>query len=262
MSSSSGKAPPRRNVPPPGGARAAAYARFIPREELGAFAAWSPGALSGGAVPDAPLRRATDRPAGDGDVASVADALAAQLRAARQSGYQDGYRDGLVALDAFKQTYASQVTAQLGALTGAYQGELDALQQQLALAVAAAAAQLARQVVRAELAVRPELVATVAQEAIDALLMSARHVALRVHPDDHSLVALGAGDALAARGARLIADATLARGGCLVESDIGAIDATLQTRWERAAAALGCESSWGAEAAPRAPGAGDPGTAE
>ncbi len=248
MSSSSSKVPPPRNAPPPGGARASAYARFIPREELGSFAAWNPGALSGGAVPNAPLRRATDRPPGEKGAASAADELAAQLRAARQSGYQDGYRDGLVALEAFKQTYASQVTAQLGALTEAYRRELDALQQPMAQAVAAAAAQVARQVVRAELASRPELVSTVAQEAIDTLLMSARHITLRVHPDDHSLVALGTGEALAARGARLVTDATLARGGCLVDSDIGAIDATLQTRWERAVAALGCESAWASDA--------------
>ena len=34
---------------------------------------------------------------------------------------------------------------------------------------------------------------------------------------------------------RLIADAAIARGGCLVESDIGVLDATLQARWSRAA---------------------------
>jgi flagellar assembly protein FliH len=246
----------------PGGSRATAYARFIPREELGAFAAWTPGALSGGAVPDAPLRRATDRPAGERDAAGVADALATQLRAARQSGYQDGYRDGLVALEAFKQAHAKQVTAQLGVLTETYQRELDALQQQMALAVAAAAAQLARQVVRAELASRPELITAVAQEAIDTLLMSASHITLRVHPDDHALVAQGTGEALAARGARLVADATLVRGGCLVDSDIGAIDATLQTRWERAAAALGCASAWEADAPPSTDASEDPGAAE
>jgi len=257
MTSSSGKAP-QRGAPAPGGARASAYARFIPREELGAFAAWSPGALSGGAVPDAPLRRATDQPLGEAGTGSVADQLAAQLRAARQSGYQDGYRDGLVALEAFKQTYASQVTAQLGVLTEAYQRELDAQQQQMALAVAAAAAHVARQVVRAELTARPDLIAAVAQEAIDTLLMSARHITVRVHPDEHALIAQGTGDALAARGARLVADATLTRGGCLVESDIGAIDATLQTRWSRAVAALGCESAWEGEASPAAPTAPEP----
>lgn len=235
-----------RNVPPPPGAKPSAYARFIPREELSSFAAWSPGALTGGATPGAPgsLRRATDKPTAANDTPDAAAELAAQLRLARQSGYQDGYRDGLVALDAFKQAYASQVTAQLGVLTAAYQGELDALQQQLAQAVAATAAQVARQVVRSELATRPELVATVAQEAIDTLLMSARHITLRVHPDDHALVVQGVGEALAARGARLVADAGLMRGGCAVESDIGTIDASLQTRWERAAAALGCESDW------------------
>jgi flagellar assembly protein FliH len=241
-----------RRTPPPGGQKASAYARFIPREELGTFAAWNPDALSGARPNATPLRRATDAPAAAQDAAGAAQELAGQLRAARQSGYQDGYRDGLVALDAFKQGYAKQVTAQLGTLTRAYHDELEALRQQLAQAVAATAAQVARQVVRTELATRPELIAVVAQEAIETLLLSARHITLRVHPDEHALVALGAGDALAARGARLIADATLTRGGCTVESDIGAVDGTLQTRWERAAAALGCELGW--DTAPRAAG--------
>ncbi len=244
MSTSRRKPHELLNVPPPAGAKPSAYARFIPREELISFAAWSPDALSGGTAANAPLRRATDQPPKTQDAAGAADALAAQLRAARQSGYQDGYRDGLVALEAFKQAYASQITAQLGALTAAYANELDALQLQIAQAVAATAAQVARQVVRSELQVRPELIAKVAQEAIDTLLTSARHITLHVHADDHALVSLGAGEALAARGARLLVDAQITRGGCAVESDIGAIDATLQTRWARAAAALGCESSW------------------
>ena len=239
---------PPRNVPPPIGGKPTPYARFIPREELSSFAAWNPDALTGGTPSCAPLRRATDKPVPAQSTPSAAEELANQLRVARMAGYQDGYRDGLVALEAFKQTYASQVTAQLGALTSAYHAELDALQQQMALAVAGAAAQVAHQVVRSELATRPELIATVAQEAIDTLLTSARHITLRVHPQDHALVALGTGEALAARGARLVVDATLARGGCAVDSDIGAIDATLQTRWERAAAALGRESGWEAEA--------------
>lgn len=251
MNSSRRNVPPR-NVPPPVGGKPASLSRFIPREELSSFAAWNPDALSGGAEGTAPLRRATDRPTVAKNSESAAEELASQLRVARMAGYQDGYRDGLVALDAFKQGYASQVTAQLGALSAAYAGELDVLQQQLAQAVAVAAAQVARQVVRSELATRPDLVTAVAQEAIDTLLMSARHITLRVHPDDHALVALGTGEALAARGARLVADATLARGGCAVESDIGVIDATLQTRWERAAAALGCEQAWTSQTAPAA----------
>ena len=231
-----------RNVPPPTGAPAKAassYARFIPREELGGFAAWSPGHLAGD---DAAFGRAAPGPAASTE-ADPARA-AAELRQARQGGYQDGYRDGLVALEGFKQSFAQQSTQQIGMLLGAVGGQLDALQQEMAQALAATALSLARQIVRSELATRPAAVAGVAAEALETLLLSARHITLRVHPDDHALVSQGAGDVIAARGARLIADATLSRGGCRVESDIGGVDATLETRWRRATAALGDDTPW------------------
>ena len=68
---------------------------------------------------------------------------------------------------------------------------------------------------------------------------------MRVHPDDHGFVAQGAADVLAARGARLLSDAAIPRGGCQVDSDIGVIDASIAERWRRAAASLGCEEPWG-----------------
>lgn len=230
-----------RQVPPPAGGTKPAhpYARFIPREELSSFAAWKPGSLSGeetdaaGAAAEAPR--------------SPEELLGEQLRAARQGGYHDGYRDGLAALESFKQSFASQATAQVGALVQSYAAQMDQLQQQMADAVAAAAVALARQVVRGELQAKPQQVAAVAQEALETLLLSARHVTVRVHPDDHPLVAQGAAEVLDARGARLVADAAVTRGGCLVESDIGIIDASIETRWRRAAAALGSEAPWTAE---------------
>ena len=134
--------------------------------------------------------------------------------------------------------------------------QLDALQQEMARAVADTAAALARQVLRSELALRPECVATVAEQAIDALLLSARHIVLRVHPDDHALIAGHSAEAIAARGARVVPDAQIARGGCRVESDIGHVDATIDERWRRAVAALGSELPWqpaaGAAGAPPA----------
>jgi flagellar assembly protein FliH len=99
-------------------------------------------------------------------------------------------------------------------------------------------------VLRSELALRPECVATVAEQAIDALLLSARHIVLRVHPDDHAIIAGHSAEAIAARGARVVSDPTIARGGCRVESDIGLVDATIDERWRRAVAALGSELPW------------------
>ena len=231
-----------RNVPPPeGGGKASPYARFIPREELSSFEAWNPSALSG-ADPQSQAGMPTAEP--EAPTLSVAEQLAAQLRAARQSGYQDGYRDGLAALNGFKQSYAAQITAQLGRLVESHGAQLDGLQQQLAQAIAVCATSMARQVVRTELKVHPELVAAVAQEAVEALLLSARHITVRVHPDDQPLVAQGAAEALQARGARLIPDASIPRGGCRVDSDIASVDGTVATRWRRASAALGSEVEW------------------
>lgn len=230
--------------PPPAAPRGGPYARFIPREELSSFAAWSPSAL-GSAPPDQPASvQRTARPEARPEPAAPVQDPALALRAARSQGYQDGYRDGLVALEGFKQSFALQTTTQVGALLHSVGEQLDGLQQQFAQALAATAVQLARQVVRSELATRPELIAAVAAEALDTLLISARHIDVRVHPDDHALVAQGSTDALAARGARLFADAAVRRGGCVVESDVGVIDAAIENRWHRAAAALGQDLGW------------------
>jgi flagellar assembly protein FliH len=233
-----------KNIPSPTEARANAYARFIPREELSSFAAWNPGDLAGGPAPQANVQRAAE----EISKAEHAARAAADQHAARQAGYHDGYRDGLVALEGFKQSFAMQTTSQVGALLESLSGEFAALEQEMARTLAIAATHLARQIVRSELTTRPELIAKVAQEALDTLLLSAKHITLRVHPDDHGLIAQGAADVLAARGGRLLPDAAMSRGGCLIESDIGVIDASLETRWRRAAASLGCDEAWAADA--------------
>jgi flagellar assembly protein FliH len=247
-----------RPVPAPAeGGRAAPrdlYSRFIPREELSSFESWSFGDVSAGTAPG-PAAREAEAPL------DPAELHAQQLRTARQSGYQDGYRDGLVALEGFKQSFASQTTTQVGALVRSVGEQLDALQQEMARALATTAAALARQVLRSELAMRPEAVATVAEQAIAVLLPSARHVVLRVHPDDHALIAAHSADAIAARGARLVSDPQIARGGCRIESDIGLVDATIDERWRRAVAALGSDLSWSDADPAIASEAKDPGDA-
>jgi flagellar assembly protein FliH len=233
-----------RNVPPPpstGPARAnTPYSRFIPREELGQFAAWSPDTLN--TELDPPGAPAGAAPAAAPPVDNPA--LQAQVAAARQAGYQDGYRDGLVALDSFKQSFATQMASQLGPLLHGFNAQLEALEPQMAQAVAQAAVMLARRVVRAEIHAHPEQVAEAATQAVNAVLQSARHIRVLVHPDDHALVAAGAAEALQARGARLLAQPGIERGGCLVESDLGQIDARIDARWRQAAVVLGSELPW------------------
>ena len=199
------------------------YSRFIPREEVNGFAAWQPDAFGG---------PAHARPATEAQ-------RSAEQQALRQAGYQDGYRDGLAALESFKQSFAQQMAAQLAPLLTAFDQAFTELEEQIASSVAHTATALARQVVRSELIERPALVAQVASEAVNAVLLSARHIRVFVHPDDLALVQAGAGEALGARGARLLPDTALQRGGCRIESDLGSIDARIESRWAQAAATLG-----------------------
>lgn len=235
MTSTSDPKRPFPNVPPPAGSKAgSSYARFIPREELGSFAAWTPGEFGAAAPAD---RRAQPRP--EGAPLPTVEEWRAKIAEARKSGYQDGYRDGLVALDSFKQSFAQQLSGQIGHLVAAFDAQIGTLEARMAQAVARSAVLLARRVVRQELQARPELLVPLAEEAVQAVLLSARQILVRVHPEDLPLVEQGAAEVLEARGARLVADPTVARGGVRVDSDAGSIDATLATRWAEAAAALG-----------------------
>lgn len=227
------------NVPSPNPERSA-YARFIPREELGSVSNWRPGTLGGGRRPQPPAE-APPPPQPQGP---TAEEWLAQVDAARTAGYEQGYRDGLAALESFKKSHAEQMECQVGQVLQSLDAEFDGLHATVADAVTGVALQLARQVLRSELEIAPAHVARVAAEAVEAVLLSARHITVQLHPQDLPLVAAGADEVLRARGARLVAHPGIARGGCRVESDAGAIDARIATRWAQAAGALGSEQPW------------------
>lgn len=284
---------PPTQVPPPAGSTASSYTRFIPREELGSFAAWSPDSLqspdnvkpapgespAGGGVHkpsfaervnaqtqsmkpgSAAATGKTAQPAADNAARSVKPATAPRAeppvptvsteqvaKEARQSGYQDGYRDGLAAMESFKQTQTAQMAAfmseQVGGVVAEMHLRLDAIEQQLSGRIAGVALELARQVVRSEITLRPELVVAVAEEALSTLLDTAKSVTVRMNPQDLALTHGLLDEKLQARGARAIADPSLTPGGCQVESDIAAVDASVEARWQHAASAMGLKLAW------------------
>jgi len=225
------------NVPPPDGSKAGlSYTRFIPREELGDVQPWEPGSFGGAGI--------RPRQAEQGPAAPTEQEWLARLETARQRAYEDGYRDGVAALESFKKTHTALVSAQVGQLVQSFDNQWAQLEHQMADSLSRSAVLLAQQVLRSELRTDPSRVRAVAAEALNAVMMGARQVLVRVHPDDLPLVAEGAGEALQARGARLQADPHVQRGGCSVESDAGTIDATIETRWARAAQAMGHVLDW------------------
>ena len=237
---------------------APSYARFIPREELGSAVAWVPDSL------DAPRRKGTGTSASKASAGAESDVAApsvdpATVRAARQAQLQarlaevfeqgrqlgrdetaDAMRaEAREALDTFRRQQAREVGAPVAALLVQFQQGLDGLEHALARRLAGIAMQMARQVVRHELKTSAGLVVEVTQEALAEVLLSARHITLKVHPEDLALIADGCADAVEARGAKLVADNHIERGGCLVESDLGVVDARMSTRWACAVQAMG-----------------------
>ena len=113
----------------------------------------------------------------------------------------------------------------------------------LARRVADIAVALAAQVVRQHLQDHPEAVSAVAQQAVLSLSQAARRMSVHLHPDDVGTLDAHTSELLASRQARIVADEALARGDCVVRSDLGTVDARVSERWARAVASLGSGGS-------------------
>ncbi|MFO1286575.1 MAG: FliH/SctL family protein [Rubrivivax sp.] len=74
-----------------------------------------------------------------------------------------------------------------------------------------------------------------------------------------AFIAAGAEETLAARGARLIADTAVERGGVRIDSDVGHVDAAIARRWEQAAAGIAADGAGAAGPAGHGGRAGDQG---
>jgi flagellar assembly protein FliH len=92
--------------------------------------------------------------------------------------------------------------------------------------------------------VRPELIVPLVREAIHYLPTLQQPALLHLNPDDALLIAHHMGDEISTAGWRVIDDPHMDRGGCRIETASNQIDATMQTRWQRIASALGKDSDW------------------
>jgi flagellar assembly protein FliH len=179
------------------------------------------------------------------DVANVMDVLAEaraeaeQIRqAARQEGYAAGRADAIASLE-----------PALAALTQAI-GDVRAAQAEQALELERRAVELglglARKVVAGALSVQPELVVEVVTGVLRGIVDRER-VTVLVNPADLDIVREamdGLRDSLGGMDHCVVeAERRVGRGGCLVHTSVGEIDATVETKLERAgevvAAALG-----------------------
>lgn len=203
----------------------------IRKENLNGYQAWRLDDFDGVDIKDVPLP------------------TVAELEQIRQTAHAEGYAAGV-------QEGRHEVQAQgaqLRALLGSMQEALQSLDHQVAQQLLQLALTCAQKVIGRTLEVHPELVVDSVRDAVAELPPFKGVLILELHPLDAEMVrsalasdndiALGQGNTLTFK-----TDASLQRGGCRLQTPESAIDASIETRWQRVLAALSLDPEAQADA--------------
>jgi len=168
----------------------------------------------------------------DALMAEHRERLAGLERDAFTKGYAQGERAGLEAggkrAEAMLRRVA-QTIEELGGLRQTLIQETEREMVQLALT-------LARRVVHREVTLDPELAAALAHVALERL-GTTTPATIRLNPEDYTVVAQDSARWIG-QTVTVVPDPSISRGGCLVESAFGSVDATIERQFDELSRAL------------------------
>lgn len=232
-----------KNLPTP---RRTQESNFIPREEISAAQPWNFANIEAAALLLEEQRREREQQ-------ELHESLRQQ---GRDQGYKEGHAAGFAQGQAQAQAagqkqlkdyiakQGSEAARQFAALMESVSAQIDQAEAMAAQDVLDIAVELARQVLRQEIATRPETLLPVVREALAQLFNDTRTAQIRLNPQDLAHLE----DALRAEHPdmklTLVPDASIARGGCLVEAAGTVVDGRLEQRWARVIARLGRSKPW------------------
>lgn len=180
------------------------------------------------------LAASSDEPA-----PGAADA-GAELVRLREAARAEGYAEGLAAA----QAEQDKAGARMRQLVESYAATLDNLDFRLADMVLELSLDVARQVVAGELAVHPERILDVVNLALKQMAETSREARLLLNPEDAALMRPHLDQVLDKNRLRIVEDTRIVRGGCLIETPHGDLDATLPARWRQVVQVLGSNQNW------------------
>lgn len=163
-----------------------------------------------------------------------------ELARLREQVRAEAYAEGLAA----GRAEGEQSCARMKQLVESFGDALENLDFRLADMVLELALDIARQVVAGELAAHPERILEVVNLALKQMVESTREARLLLNPDDAALVRPYLEQVLDKARLRVVEDLRIVRGGCLIETPHGDIDATLPARWRQVVQVLGSSRDW------------------
>jgi flagellar assembly protein FliH len=221
--------------------------RVISKESLTAYQRWELGAVDhdtgneAGALHGAVTSEEVD-------VAAVSLPTAEELERIHRAAWQEGRMLGLE--QGRKEGYeegAREVKARLeqfAAMTEALEIERVKQDEQIAHEILDLSLVVARQMIRAALFIKEDLILDVVREALVNLPSLSGHIVLSVHPDDAPRMREWLNTEHPQSNLRVISDPGIERGGFRFESSTSEMDGTMATRWRDIVACLGSDVRW------------------
>jgi flagellar assembly protein FliH len=202
---------------------------LIPREKLSAYQRWE---LNSFDIPG-DYHPPTRMPEAANDDAAKIESI---RRIAYDAGRADGLRDGALG--------AADEVQRLRGLFATLTRQDRELTQHLADDLLGLALELARQMVRRSLTAHPEIIIPLLNDALAQLSNATAQLRIALHPADAALVRTHLAEQIKTGHWQLIEDASLLRGGGVLQTATSHVDATLGTRWQHLATRLGLEDQW------------------
>ena len=218
------------------------HTRFIPGEEIDAVSQWRFNAVDTAAMLLEQQAQAREQ--------------AEQAERIRQEGYAQGFAEGRAhghgeamleaqqQVNAFLENQGQETARQLAALVTTAHTQLDAAEQVAARGMLELACELARQVLRHEVATNTQVLLPVIREALTPLIADSKSAVLKLNPLDLDMLREALQVQYPTLPLTLLADESIARGGCVIHSAGTQIDGTLEKRWARAVGQLGLNLPW------------------
>ncbi len=219
------------------------------KESLSAYQRWEMASFDPAPPPPPPEPEVDDGAAFEAELerlreAAHAQGIASGHVAGQALGYRAGYEQGHTQGFEQGQSEAREEAARLAALAGTFKAALDGAQGAISETLVALALDIAQQVVRQHVQHDPTALIAAAREVLATEPALVGAPALIVSPADLPVVEAYLLEELQTRGWTVRTDASVERGGCRAQAGSGEVDAGIDTRWERVAAALGKVSTW------------------
>jgi flagellar assembly protein FliH len=159
--------------------------------------------------------------------------LATLEREAFANGYAAGERAGVEAGNKRAEAMLRRLAQTLDELRALRETMIRQTEQQMvSLSLA-----IARRILRREVAVDHDLLVAMARVALERVGESGT-ATIRLSPEDYAATVQRHGDHWAGSRVKVVADPSVSRGGCLVESEFGFVDASVEAQFDQVAQAL------------------------